>query len=220
MKLKLDKIIYLLRHGETELNRTGKRHQAPTTPLSEIGRKQAEKIAKRVSKLNFEAFITSSFVRAKQTAEIISQHLGVKFEESDLFVERKRPKIVANGLVDDPEVRRVFDLWSESLYTPGMKVQDGENFDEIVRRADQALAYLLSREEKEILVVTHGFFMRVLVARAVFGESLDGEIFRKFWHATKLDNTGLTVLKHYQQYFKDKNHWLLWILNDHAHLAE
>ena len=220
MRFEPDKEIYLVRHGETELNRTGERYQSPSIPLSEQGKKQAEKIAKRVSKLDFEAFITSPFTRARQTAEIISRRLGIKFEVSDLFSERKIPSVIAGARVDDPKAREIFEIWKKSLYTPGMKVEDGENFDEIVSRADKALSYLVSRKERKILVVTHGFFMRVLIARAIFREALSGDIFRRFWYATEIDNTSLTVLEYFEKYFEQESHWLLWVLNDHAHLAE
>ena len=58
----------------------------------------------------------------------------------------------------------------ESLYTRSMRVEDGENFEDLIARADRALTFLGERREASLAVVTHGFFLRTLVARAVFAD--------------------------------------------------
>jgi broad specificity phosphatase PhoE len=55
--------IYFVRHGQTDGN-VAKRHQANTTRLTDLGRKQAETAALRVKEINPDFFISSSMVRA------------------------------------------------------------------------------------------------------------------------------------------------------------
>jgi phosphohistidine phosphatase len=67
--------IYLVRHGDTVPE-----ERDPTRPLSEKGRKEVEKTARALlqEKANIEEIWHSTKLRAKQTAEIIAQMLGVK----------------------------------------------------------------------------------------------------------------------------------------------
>ena len=67
--------IYLVRHGDTVPE-----ERNPTRPLSEKGRAEVEKTARALlkEKANIEEIWYSTKLRAKQTAEIIAQILGVK----------------------------------------------------------------------------------------------------------------------------------------------
>jgi broad specificity phosphatase PhoE len=56
----------------------------------------------------------------------------------------------------------VWRAWTQSLSTPGMRVEDGENYDDLLTRADAALALLHDRAESSIVVVTHGYFLRTI----------------------------------------------------------
>ncbi len=212
-----DKIVYLVRHGQSTDN-IAPVFQAPDSPLNEIGRGQAEKIAERISKLSFEALISSPFQRAKETAEAIAEASYKKPEYSDLFVERGKPTSVNGQPYKDEKANIVWREWEKSLYTPSMRVEDGENFDDIVARADSALEFLKNRPERSLVVVTHGFFLRTIVARVLIGDSLSGELLRKFQKATRTENTGITVLQ-YQNAFEEEPAWRLWIYNDHSHLG-
>jgi probable phosphoglycerate mutase len=143
---KIKKTIYFVRHGQSEHN-IAPVFQSPDSPLNELGRKQAASTAQRVSKLSFNALITSPFERAKETAEIISKSTGKEYELSDLFVERVKPTVVNGTSYEDKEDNDIWRKWEKSLYTPGMRVADGENFDDLVARADKALKFLENRTE-------------------------------------------------------------------------
>ncbi len=71
--------IYLVRHGESELNKVSV-HQTEDTPLSPEGIKQANKLAERIKKLKIDFIYSSPYKRAKQTAEIISKKLKKPIE--------------------------------------------------------------------------------------------------------------------------------------------
>src|SRR5712671_4744943 len=68
-------------------------------------------------------------------------------------------------------------------------------------------------------VVTHGYFLRTIVARVLLGPALSGEAFQHLQRVAAIENTGLTVLR-YQGGLEDDPCWRLWIYNDHAHLAD
>jgi len=212
-----EKTVYFVRHGESEDN-VAPVFQSLGSPLSTAGKMQAEKIADRASRLSFETLISSPLQRAKETAEAISHTTGKAIEFSELFVERIKPSYTYGKSYKDEKANQLWLEWEKSLYTPGLKVEDGENFDDLVTRVDNALNFLTERPEASLLVVTHGYFLRTIVARALLGNLLTGEIFKKFQSSVGMENTGLTVLR-YKKSYEGELEWRLWIYNDHAHLA-
>ncbi len=217
-KPKIKKIVYFVRHGQCEDN-VASVFQSPNSPLNERGRKQAESIAHRISKLSFDALITSPYERAKQTAEEISKYTDKKVEYSELFVERVKPTYVNGKPYTDEKASTLWREWERSLYKSGMRVENGENFDDLLARTDKALSFLQNRTEHSFVVVTHGYFLQTIIARVLLGNLLSGEAFRNIQRTVAMENTGLTVLQ-YRESFEEKPTWRLWIYNDHAHLAD
>lgn len=214
-----EKVVYLLRHGQSEAN-AAPVFQGSESPLSEHGKKQAQFIAKRVEKIDFDVLISSPFERAKQTADIISTVTKRPVEFSELFVERVKPSSVDGKPYTDAQASDVRRRWQKSVYTTGARVEDGENYDDITSRAQSALDYLYNRPEKRIVVASHGYFVRALAAAVLLGDGLTpttAENFHKSMHG--MENTGLTILI-YEAAFEQEARWRLWIYNDHAHLAE
>jgi probable phosphoglycerate mutase len=213
-----EKVVYFVRHGQSEDN-VAPVFQSPDSPLSAVGRKQAAYLAERVSKLSFQALLASPYRRAQETAEVIGNVTGKEPEFFALFTERAKPTSINGKPFTDAEAEKVGRAWTQSLSTPGMRVEDGENYEDLITRADAALALLQDRAEPSIVVVTHGYFLRTIVARVILGAALSGEAFQHFHAVASMENTGLTVLR-YQGGFQEGPCWRLWIYNDHAHLAE
>jgi len=214
---KIEKVAYFVRHGQSEDN-IAPVFQSPNSPLTEKGREQAELIAERIATLSFETLISSPYERARQTAEVIAKTTGKKPEYSNLFVERGKPTYINGKSYEDERANTLWREWEKSLYTPKMHVEDGENFDDLIARADKALAFLRERTEQSIVVITHGYFLRTIVARVLLGDVLSGEAFRMVQRNASMQNTGITALR-YQGGFEQEPTWRLWVYNDHAHLG-
>jgi len=209
------KEIYLVRHGESEGN-AGTHYQNESTPLTERGREQAAFMAKRASKLNLDAILASTMLRAQQTATIIAEEVNFPFDSSDLFVERRRPSEQINQPKDDPMVMHAELEIMKSSGVSGMRFSDEENFDDLNNRSAAALTFLENYPGKKILVVTHGVFLRNIAAQIIFGEKLTGEDCGHILDSFIASNTGLTVLQFDPQATK---RWRLLTWNDHAHLG-
>lgn len=69
--------ITLIRHGTTEWIEQGRLHGVSDSPLSQRGIEQARLAARAVAGHHFDALYTSSLGRARQTAEIIGQSVGL-----------------------------------------------------------------------------------------------------------------------------------------------
>lgn len=68
--------IYLLRHGQTNLNRYGKYKSAADKEINELGKNQAELLGKRLKKYNIDIIYSSDLKRAVQTSEIINKYIN------------------------------------------------------------------------------------------------------------------------------------------------
>lgn len=211
------KTVYLVRHGQS-LHNALPVFQAKDAALSDTGREQAGKMAKRATDLKIDALIASPLPRAKETAQIIGNAMGKDPIYSEIFVERKIPTLIQGKPYEDEQANKLWREWEASFYLPGIHIADGENYDDIVARADLAIAYLNDQVGDSVMVVSHGGLIRTIVARVLMGEALTPELLEKFHNIATIENTGLTVLK-YRAGFEDDAKWRLHSYNDHSHLA-
>lgn len=212
------KIVYLIRHGQS-IDNAAPVFQGFTSPLSPKGLEQAGQIAQRLAESSIEVVISSPLPRAKQTAEAIAKMNGRRIETSDLFVERIKPSALAGKAWDDLEATTLWREWDASLYTPGLRVRDGENYDDILARVDKALAYLNARPESSMAVVSHGYFLRSIVARVLLGTHQTGDLMKRIQRLASVDNTGITVIE-YKDAFEEDFCWRLRTYNDYAHFTD
>ncbi len=210
------KTIYFIRHGESEGN-VGPIRQAATSSLTEKGREQSAFVAERCTKLPIDTIVSSSMNRAKETAEIILVKVKKPIEYSELFVERRRPSEVLGKPKDDPAGLKAEREIKAHFHQSGWRYSDEENFDDLKQRAKDILEYLAHRPEDNILVVTHGFIMRIVMAYVAMGDKLTGEECEQFIRTLHMENTGITVICHDKK--KSDSSWWLWTWNDHAHLG-
>lgn len=210
------KTVYLVRHGESEIN-VG---DASTildeeSGLSEHGKNQAKAVAVRCSKLPVDTIIASTQTRARQTAHAIEEATGLAITYSDLFIERQLPPTIQGKTRG--ESQQALREWSDDFFA------GGEQFRSIVERAGKALSFLHEHPSDSLLVVTHGFFLRAILARLIFGEELQASDFKKFVRATRTDNTGITVLTYgtipMHAVDPHEERWSIRVYNDHAHLG-
>jgi broad specificity phosphatase PhoE len=216
--MEIKKTVYFIRHGESEAN-ISPVYQGPSSPLSQTGLDQAERVAVRVSKLDFEALISSPLSRTKQTSAEITKLTNKIPEYSELFVERIKPSKLFDMPHDAPGLKELSREWKKSIFDPSMRVEDGENYSDLINRSDKALEFLQKRDETNIVVVTHGYFLRTIIARVLLGDTISGENFKNFQSSIVMQNTGISVLQYSK--FKDEKDfkWRLWVYNDHSHLG-
>jgi broad specificity phosphatase PhoE len=209
------KKVYFVRHGQSEGN-VGPIRQTADAPLTAKGEEQARFIAKRFSNIEIDKALVSTMKRAQETANIILENKDIPVELSDLYVERRRPSEVIGKPKDLPESRKINKEVFENFHVAGYRYSDEENFEDLKDRALQMLENLEEQEEENILVVTHGFILRILMAVVVHGKDLTNHQCLNFIDTFHHENTGITVLG----YDDDKKRWWVWVWNDHAHLEE
>ena len=210
------KTVYFVRHGESEGN-VGDFHQEHTTPVTEKGRQQAQIVSDRCKNLQIDVVISSALERTRQTADIIVSKIKKPLELSELFEEKRSPKEQTGTARNSSEAIKAGEEIIKNFAVPGFRYSNEENFDDLKTRSKNALQYLEKRPEQNILVVTHGVFMRVLVAYLLFGDELTGRECEQFIRKLFMNNTGIIKLTFNEE--RVNAPWKLVVWNDHAHLG-
>jgi len=143
--------IVLVRHGETEANLRRCFADSDETPLTDAGRLQSRELAFRLAR-EFcpEVLVSSHFLRARQTCEIIGHVLGLPTEAVPGLHERD-----FGSLKGQP-----YDRLGEAASAPGV-----ESPDDVRRRAVAAIEALRVRYPgREIVIVSHGAVIQAVCA--------------------------------------------------------
>jgi 2,3-bisphosphoglycerate-dependent phosphoglycerate mutase len=206
------KTTYFVRHGSTDGNETDA-YQLHTTPLSEKGLVQAALVAERFKNIPIDIIISSDMTRAAQTADCIARVVGRTVVYSGFFHEILRPSAVRGRLKADPEVIKITEHLNHYFADDTQRHSDEENFFDIRQRAVAGLDFIAKRPEQNILVVTHGTILRMLMAVMIDGEHTIPAFFLKLDRFLPPSNTGITKCL-----WRD-GAWRLVVWNDHAHLG-
>lgn len=206
--------VYFVRHAQSAFNAQDLLHQYDEGELSEFGLKQAEFVANRFTQIAIDVIISSPYERAIETAKIIENVIDKPIKSSNLLSEFRGPRELEGLPKDHPEVARVNLLMSQNRHDPHWKYSDEESFHELRSRAVKCLKYLAEQEVESVLCITHGLFLRVLIAVMMFGEKVSREELVSFMRFVRINNTGITVCE-----LLPKGDWRLVTLNDHAHLG-
>jgi probable phosphoglycerate mutase len=137
--------LVLVRHGETEWNRTNRVQGLTDIPLNDTGRQQAREAGRRLAAEHWDAIAASPLSRAAETARIIAGEVGLgEVELVDALVERNYGE--AEGMTG-PEIDVRF----------GGELQARESREEVLDRVRPALLALAERHPgQRLLVVSHG----------------------------------------------------------------
>ena len=208
------KLIYFVRHGETENNALGIR-QGPEGPLTEKGRAQVLATAKRFPKEKGcpQIIIASPYERTKETASIISNEIGVKVEYSELLTERRNPSEVIGRSGRDPEIKKIIDRIDNSYHADDLRFSDEENFTDLKERAKKLLNFISSIDEERIIMVTHKIFLKMVVSYMLYGDKLTASQYNNLSYLNPINNAGMAICLYTSHLFK-KDEWKLLVWND------
>ena len=152
--------IYIIRHGETEANKNGYLQGWTDVPLNENGRIIAELTGRGLKDIRFDHCISSPLIRAKETAEILLRESGnsvsISFDD--------RIKEMNFGSLEGMSVRdgKLIQFLKEPIVD--YKFPDGESFQEVMKRTQEFLKELISKDDgKTYLVSTHGCALRAML---------------------------------------------------------
>jgi broad specificity phosphatase PhoE len=169
--------LILVRHGETDWNRTGRCQGISDVVLNDNGRKQALELGLCLKGEKISAVYSSDLARAMSTAEEIARHHGLTVEiDSDL---REMDQGDFEGLLFTEIRERYSDIMSEWRDNPEtLRIPSGETLAEVRERALRAFEKLRGRHDGETVVaVSHNLTITTLLCEFT-GVGLSG--FRSF----------------------------------------
>lgn len=169
----------LFRHGQTDWNINFLLQGVTDIPMNETGIQQVKLAAQAIRRDDWDLILTSPLGRARQTAEIILDHVGFDaVVEEELLIERSFGE--AEGLSHQQ--------WKEK-YSNLDEIPGGESRTQLAIRSQLLLDNVAEKfSGKRILAVSHGALIRTLIAIASQDElPRDGE---------RLGNASLNVVGH------------------------
>jgi broad specificity phosphatase PhoE len=208
------KLIYFVRHGETENNVQNIR-QGPEGALSAKGREQALATALRFPKHKGhpQIIISSPYERTKETAEIIGKELNMKVKYSDLLRERKNPTEIIGHWGGEQGIKQIIDRMDMGYHADDLRVSDEENFTDLKKRAKKLLKFIKHRWQKRIILVTHKIFLKMVISYMLYGDKLTASQYNTLSYFNPINNASMAICSYTHHWFK-KDEWKLLVWND------
>ncbi|GGM78267.1 hypothetical protein GCM10007108_15530 [Thermogymnomonas acidicola] len=152
--------LILLRHGQTDQNRSDRWQGVQDPDLNEVGLRQAELASAALRKYGISRILSSPLKRAKQTAAIVAREAGLTVREDPRLVERNLGPF--EGLTTH-EILRITGLRSFSITSREIDAYAGvEKWSQVVERSRSFIGSV-SVLDGVTLAVTHGGFMQAAV---------------------------------------------------------
>jgi 2,3-bisphosphoglycerate-dependent phosphoglycerate mutase len=196
-----------LRHGESTGNAESRWQGQSDYPLTERGREQSNALAKRwrAEGVKFDLVISSTLVRARETASILASALDVPLEFDEMWVERDIGEMEGLTSIEVQQKRR------PPYVTPYDSIGgDGEGDWALFLRAGHALHSLLKRPPGSYLIVSHGGLLNQLM-HAIVGVAHHADPSGVRFRFENTSFARVTYLPH-------QHRWAIDAVNDHAHI--
>jgi broad specificity phosphatase PhoE len=155
--------LFLARHGETDWNAEGRWQGQTDVALNARGRAQARALAEVLRKEGVAAIASSDLARARSTAEIVSEALGLGKVHLDAGL-REQGFGCFEGLTRRECEARFPKAWARYLADSRSTPPGGESHAELVLRMRASVHRIAESLAEPALVVMHGGAMRALVS--------------------------------------------------------
>ncbi len=188
-------MLHLMRHGQTQWNREERFTSATEVPLSIEGRDQIHVVARSMLDTGIMRIVSSPRLRCVHTAEIVGRVINstISIEILDGLREvdfGDFEGLSKHDLNGNKDLKNWFSPYHASTTPP-----NAETWTEAALRA-RSMLDLLSRSEHETLVVSHGYFLRLMIVEAL--EISPPQAMRRF----SLDNASLSALSNADGYWR------------------
>jgi len=154
--------VYLARHGQTAYNNEGRFQGQMPVPLDATGRGQATELAERAAEHGFAALWCSPLRRARETADVVAERIGLTPREDARLMETDAgdwtDRLFTDVIAETPEEFTKFIDGDPTFAFPG-----GESFTQQGVRVAAAI-YDIRRAEAPALVVCHGGVIRLALS--------------------------------------------------------
>ena len=210
--MKLLDWLLLVRHGEAEHHTKGLTGGWTDLPLTETGRTQLRQLGQRVRRdfgaLPFQ-IIASDLLRARESAQIISEVTGFPIVETAMWLREKNNGIAAG--FHEEEARKIAYSPLPEKPLDWRRYKGGETRREFFNRVAQPFERM-EKSYSHVIVVAHKGSIQQLLFRCMGFKTIDQVADHNI--SFEISPASLTVVQ--------KNRWgesSLILLNDRSHLS-
>jgi broad specificity phosphatase PhoE len=180
--------IYLLRHGQTNLNRDGKYQGAIDKDLNEFGKKQAELLGKKIQKFNIDIIYSSDLKRVMETSKIINNYVSteiiIKEELREINMGTWDTLTVDERFISDEKYAKEWHKHLSDLPYP-----NGECGGDVCKRVMQVIEDIKKQQYENVAIVTSGGTISILLC-----EILGLEQCKRF--SMDVDNCSISIINY------------------------
>lgn len=198
--------IYLLRHGQTNLNKNGKFQSAVDKDLNEIGKKQAKLLGKRIQKYHIDIIYSSDLKRVVETSEILNNYLDteiiIKEELREINMGAWDALTIEERYINNEDYAKEWHKHLADLPYP-----DGECGQDVCNRVKKIIEHIKKQQYENVAIVTSGGTIAILLC-----ELLGLEQYKRF--SMEIDNCSISIVN----YDILNNKQIVKCINDTGHL--
>lgn len=156
--------IFLIRHGQTDINLKGRYQGLVDVDLNEAGILQAELTGKRISEYNIKYIYSSELKRAVQTSEIIKKYVNV----NEVIIKHELREIEM-GQWEDKTWKEIKEGNNEYFKNWSMHLRDlpypgGESGKDVINRSFKIIDEIIHKNIDSAVIVSHGGVIKVLLS--------------------------------------------------------
>jgi broad specificity phosphatase PhoE len=196
-------ILLVLRHGESVSNAHPEAVALPAEQgdrLTDRGWDQARAAARSLLEASPTALITRPMRRARETASVLEEELGMEAEVSDLIHELRESDEYLDLPPEEQKLRRWSNWMREHGDDPDWAPPGGESFNAMLARVRRFKAELEQRDpDASVVAVSHGIFLRFFLMDSLLGDRFAVRDVDRLWQLRTI-NCGLSVFEHGERY--------------------
>jgi broad specificity phosphatase PhoE len=191
--------LLFLRHAESRSNAHPQAVALPEAQgdrLTTLGWEQAREAARWLADVRPSRLLTSPMRRARETADVIGDELGMPVEISDLIHELREADEYLALPPEEQKLRR-WSVWmAEHGHDPDWAPPGGESFNAVLRRVRSFKRELEAGDrEGTVLAVSHGIFLRFFLFDSLLEKRFVAPDVGRLWQL-RTANCGLSVFEH------------------------
>ena len=151
--------LILMRHAESEANVSKVYDDIGSSPLSELGKQQAQDLVQKLQKEWVEVIISSPFVRAIETIKPFAEFSGLQIEIMEELRETNHGKYAGTRWSELLQEDRI-KMWQDFDYKFW---ETGESANDVILRTNHVIEKIKKNYPwKTVVIVSHGFPLRAL----------------------------------------------------------
>ena len=172
--------LILVRHGRTKKNFESRIGAREDSPLDELGKEQARRVAERLTEFPITHIFSSPICRTRETAEAIAGKLSLDIEFSDYLIEYNFG--VVGGMTMNeiqqkyPSIHTDLQDWINQSSTDNLQrkvVPEAETFDQLEQRVQVFTNFIIEHYPgKTVAAVTHLALIKAFMA-TLFGRTVN-----------------------------------------------